>query len=276
MTTNHNSVESMRVSIRIPKEYRLPLSVFGEVISRFNVMLETIERESLLNFTKPGFELEGLHSSDPTVLIVPAGDQPKHEVFDAAIDAIEAATAERWEDWPQSFASSECVEGVASAVKSALTMGNGLDVQYRVRKATARKSAVKTFENWARERKIWEQPIPGIGRVEGKLDSITVHSKMQFNVWRSVDGRRFECELDEEQFENAKNLLRKTVGVEGKVFDTGLASGSKITHITSLIEVTSNEPISAMNLYGAIPDLMGDMTPEEYWVIVRGNRSYDD
>ncbi len=249
---------------------------FGDVVTRVNAMLETVEREMGVMYSTPGFELESLHSSDPTILIAPAGDEPKPEVFEATIDAVQAASTANWSAWPQRLASRGCINAVGDAVKSALAVGAGLDLEFNSRTANADCPASKVIERWSHEQEEINRAIPGWGRVEGRLDSISVHARMVFNVWRASDGRRFECELDEAQFETARGLLRKTVAVDGLVTELEGGRGSKISQVAAIEEIESESPINTLSLYGSIPDLLGGMRPEEYWGIVRGNRLYDD
>ena len=268
------SNDKLRVSIRTKDDKRIPLASFAKVVERVDAMLETVERELGLGYATPGFELASMHSSVPTIYVAHAGNEPKHEVFEATIDAVDAASTENWSAWPQNMTSPECVDAVRDAVKSALVVGDGLDFGFNSRSANADRSASLAIEQWSNERNEANRAIPGWGRVEGKLDSISVHSRMVFNVWRDSDGRRFECDLDESQFETARGLLRKTVGVDGLVTELAKGRSSKISQVATIEEIETDSSINTASLFGSIPDLWGDLTPDQYWGIVRGNRSY--
>ena len=268
--------DSMIVSLRLREGDRLPLSAFGEIVVKFNTLLETVERELSKDGLESGFELSRLQSSHPTIWIAPVGNEPKAPVFEATIDAITAASTDKWQDWPQNLTSSSCVDGFRAALRAALVDSAGVECRYRDRSVVATDAVAKVVERWSSERKLIDRSIPGWGRVEGRLDSINVHSRMVFSVWRASDGQRFECELDESQFDKARLLLRKHVGVEGLVTDSGLTSGSKITPVSSIDEIDDSSQADTVELFGSIPDLMGEMDADEYWGIVRGNRRYAD
>ena len=83
---NHN----MQISLQPSEGRRIPLAVFGDAVVRANIMLETFESELGVAYDKPGFDLESLHSSNPTVKVSGAENQQKSEVYLSVISAMDS------------------------------------------------------------------------------------------------------------------------------------------------------------------------------------------
>ena len=269
--------QNMQISLRPPEGGRIPLAAFGKTVVRANAMLETVESELGVSYLKPGFELESLHSSNPTITVSGADYEEKNEVYSSVIDAMNSASNDDWERWPQSIVSVACVEAVRNFIETATDIGADAIVEHNGRSETGTVGSIKSLIRWSEDQRSIFRIVPTLGTVSGQLDSINVHSNNVFAVWRSRDNRRFECEFNDEQFEIARSLLGKSVTVRGFIQEgrTTQSSG-RITNITSLREVVSRKPISTLSLYGSIPDIKGGLGDAEYWDIVRGSRSYDD
>ena len=57
--------------------------------------------------------------------------------------------------------------------------------------------------------------------------------------------------------------------------DAGPAPGSETEKAAEIDKNVESAQVETLDLYGSIPDLMGDLDADEYWGIVRGNRKYD-
>lgn len=270
---NHN----MQISLQPSEGRRIPLAVFGDAVVRANIMLETFESELGVAYDKPGFDLESLHSSNPTVKVSGAENQQKSEVYLSVISAMDSASNDDWSKWPEAVDSVTCVNVVRDFVKTATDIEANAVVNYDGRTETGTISSIETLIRWSEDLRSDSHTVPTLGTVSGQLDSISVHSRNMFSVWRSRDNRRFECEFNDDLFEDARKLLSKTVAVYGLIHEGRTAqSRGRVTKISSIREVVSREPISTLSLYGSIPDLKGNLSDDEYWGIVRGTRKYDD
>ena len=268
---------TMQISLRPAGDTRIPLEAFGNLVIRANAMLETFERELGEVYSAYGFELESLHSSNPTILIAGAGSEAKSEVFGSVIDVVTSASGDDWSSWPNAVGSIACVDVVTQFVKTATDADADAVVEYDGRTETATASSAETLKRWAEEKRSDINPVQTLGTVVGQLDSINAHSRNIFAVWRTSDNRRFECEFVDDLFEDARRLLKKDVTVSGLVHEGRTArSSGKVTNVVSIREVVTQESISTLSLYGGIPEVKGSLSDDEYWGIVRGSRSYDD
>ncbi len=269
--------QDMQISLRPPEGGRIPLATFGKTVVRANAMLETVESELGVSYLKPGFELDSLHSSNPTITVSGAGYEEKTAVYSSVIDAMNSASNDDWARWPQSIGSVACVEAVRDFIKTATDIGADAIVEHNGRAETGTVGSIKSLIRWSEDRRSLLRIVPTLGTVSGQLDSINVHSRNIFAVWRSRDDRRFECEFNDEQFEIARSLLGKMVTVRGLIQEGRTTqSPGRVTNIALLREVMPRKPISTVSLYGSIPDIKGVLSDAEYWDIVRGSRSYDD
>ncbi len=261
----------MQISLRPTEGHRIPLVAFGNAVIRANAMLESFEFELGLDYSEPGFELASLHSSNPTIVIAGSGNEPKTEVFTSVVDAVKSSADDDWSGWPRAVESLACIETVRDFVRIAVDVNADAVFRHNDRAEIATAVSSETLKSWAEDQRFNLRPIPALGNVMGQLDSINVHARNVLAVWRSRDNRRFECEFDDDQFEDARRLLGKSVVVSGVVRE---GRTNRVTNITSIREAASKESANTQSFYGSIPDLKGSLSDNDYWSIVRGGRSY--
>ena len=269
--------QDMQISLRPPEGTSIPLAVFGNAVVRANSMLETFEIELGLTYPEPGFELKSLHSSNPTITVTGKGHADKREVYASVIDAMSSASTGNWSSWPQSSRTFECVDAIRDFVTVGTNVGADSIFVLNGRKEMGTESSIDNLTRWSSDLESETTATPALGVVSGQLGSISVRSRNVFAVWRSRDNLRFECEFNDELFEDARRLLRKIVAVYGLV-DEGRTGQNprKVTNITKIREVVPNEPGNTLEFYGSIPDLKGNLSDDEYWEIVRKDRIHYD
>ena len=263
----------MEISLRPTEGRRISLVAFGNAVMRANAMLESFENEIGLDYAEPGFELASLYSSNPTIVIAGSGNEPKTEVFASVIDAVKSTADDDWSSWPRSVESLTCVEAVQDFVRITVDASADAVFEYDGRAESTTAASSETLKKWVDDQRSNLRPIRALGDVSGQLDSINVHTRNLLGIWRSSDNRRFECEFDDDQFEDARRLLGKSVVVSGLVLEGRV---NRVTGVTSIREVPSTTSVSTQSFYGSIPDIKGGLSDSEYWSIVRGGRTYGD
>lgn len=103
-----------------------------------------------------------------------------------------------------------------------------------------------------------------IGSVVGTLESITVHAKKEASLYNDFDKRRVVVSFAEADYPRVHAALRKRVEVYGILHEDNAGRPVRI-RLQDLEVLPQDEDLPTLrSLVGSMPDLTGDLTPEQY------------
>ena len=143
-------------------------------------------------------------------------------------------------------------------------------LQREVRRIAVRgadQEAVVTQHLAANVDAILDRGYTGLGSVEGRLESVSIHDRSVFGLWEPLDGRRVECRFPMAMLDEVREALGRRVSVRGMVrFGKGDQPVSvEVEHIR-LFPAEEDLPTTEQ-LRGLDPDFTGGVDSTTY---VRG------